>query len=66
MAIALKPDFAIAYDRRATLKDELQDRQGAMTDYTTAAQLYRDRGDTTASQQSIEQVNRIAIGNGGS
>jgi hypothetical protein len=64
-AISLKPDFAIAYDRRATLKDELQDRQGAMTDYTTAAKLYRDLGDTNASKQSIDRLNRIAIDNKG-
>ncbi len=60
-AIALKPNFAIAYDRRAELKDELQDRQGAMTDLTIAAKLYRDRGDTIASDKSLDRLNRIAL-----
>ena len=49
-AIGLNPNFEIAYNLRATIKIELQDIKGAISDYTKAIEInpnglaYNDRG----------------------
>jgi tetratricopeptide (TPR) repeat protein len=66
--IALKPDFAEAYNNRGILKknelngspgSRLRQREGAIADLRQAAKLFREQGKTQYLQMAIEQLRSL-------
>lgn len=43
LALELNPDYAEAYGNRAFIRNEMKDKQNAISDLQKAAQLFRSR-----------------------
>jgi tetratricopeptide (TPR) repeat protein len=58
-AIALKPDYAEAYNNRGNDRSNPEDYQEAIADYQKAAELYQEQGNTEWYQKAINKINEL-------
>jgi hypothetical protein len=56
-AVALNPRYTYAYMMRAVVKNQLNDRQGAIDDLRTAARIFREQGQIQKLQEVNEMLN---------
>lgn len=55
-ALRLNPDYAIAYYNRGLAKSGLGDKQGALSDFQDAAELYAQQGNTEMHSKALNQI----------
>ena len=60
-AIKLQPDKAHAYYNRGNAKSELGYKQGAISDYNQAAQLYSQQNKMDDYYYALNQVKKLEI-----
>ncbi|MBE9232902.1 tetratricopeptide repeat protein [Cuspidothrix issatschenkoi LEGE 03284] len=58
--LELKPNNAYAYDNRGVARSELGDKQGAIKDFQTAANIYKKEGKETDYQDAMEKIKNLS------
>ncbi len=60
-SIEINPKDAQAYSGRGLAKYQLNDKQGAIMDISTATELYRLQGNTAKYQEGLKVINILIV-----
>ena len=59
-AIKIDPNYVNAYNNRGLARDDLGDKQGAIKDFQTAANIYKKEGKETDYQKAMEKIKNLS------